>query len=164
MSTAYMNAKTDLDWVQAPPQAHTYDKKQGRKNSNYASQGYSSNQYNNGSDSYNGGKAGKYSKKNRSRKQGNSKHGYSNKYSDSKNYNGYQSQFSQRSTQASDGTSPDRANPRSCLHFKVEVLGEVVINRIHPKLRKGRRRNNRFAAACELKAPEPTEIALPKFL
>ena len=45
--------------------------------------------------------------------------------------------------------------------MKVEVLGEVVVNQIDPKLNRRRNRKARFAAACQLKAPEPNEIAVP---
>lgn len=174
MSAAYMNANSDLDWVQAPPQAICYDRNSRRKNSNsYAKNSYSSKKYSNYSnDDFYKGRANKYNKSRRYKDKKNShyKSGYNKKkgsyheYLDSKNYKVCENQFDELSTDVSDGTSPDRLNSKSCLNMKVEVLGEVVVDRIHPKYKNTRRRNNKFAAACELKAPEPTEIAPPMFL
>jgi hypothetical protein len=160
MSTAHKNANTDLDWVQAPPQASYHDKKNRRKNSNT---GYTK-KYTNGSNDYHrGSRAGKYSKYNKNYQKG--KYSFRKRNNGPYNhYKGYQSRYDEMSTDVSEGYSPDRISKRSCINMRVEVLGEVVIDKINPKFNRARRRNNRFAAACELKAPEPTEIAPPKFL
>jgi hypothetical protein len=46
----------------------------------------------------------------------------------------------------------------------VQVFGEVVIDKTNPKFKQSRYRGIKFAAACELKAPEPHEIAIPSLL
>jgi hypothetical protein len=168
-----MNANSDLDWVQAPPQAFYHDKKQRRKNSNHH-KGYGSKKYNNGHDDYYSKASTKassrYSKKSKpsrySKQSGKNTSNYKSKkisyseYMDSKSFKCY-NKFDSLSTDVSETFSPDRVSKRSCQNFKVTVLGDVVVDKINPKFKRYQNRNRRFAAACELKAPEPTEIALP---
>ena len=186
MSTDYLNANEDLDWVQAPPQAFTHDRKNRRKNSNHqANANYRKKKFSNGDQyqnqrnyyaksRYNKGPS-KYSKKSKpsyylknghgpTHKNSNPKKNTYQQYIDSKNFKVCYNQFDELSTDVSDNTSPDRQTLKECNNMKVEVLGEVVVNRINPKFSRKRRRNYRFAAACELKAPEPNEIAPPMFL
>lgn len=67
MSTDYMNANDDLDWVQAPPQAFIYENKSRRKYSNNNSGSrYKGRKYNNGDEYWSQKKPkaqSKYSKK-----------------------------------------------------------------------------------------------------
>ena len=165
------NFNDDLDWVQAPPQGYNSQKayKGPKRNRRKGSSKYSKKNkkyYNGGYYDYHDGYSNSqyYPKGSESNfKNSNPKNRKYSDYVDSQCYKVCYNQFEELSTDASDESSPDRLEI-TCMNMKVQVLGEVVIDKINPRFNHKRRRNNRFAAACELKAPEPTEIASPKFI
>lgn len=187
MSQWYNADFEDLDWVQAPPKANNNDRSSCRKDSynNSGAQGAFVKKSHNRVEEHPQSKASHAARPVHQKKTTTSD--YCRQQSDNnKARQGHYdyavkkparaaqqthqkpfkpSRYDDRSTDVSDENSPDRFTKNSsCNDMKVEVFGEVVIDQTNPKFKQQRLRKSKFAGACELKAPEPHEIAMPSFL
>lgn len=187
MSKWYNADFEDLDWVQAPPKSFNNERDYSRKDSYTTSEAQRNfvkkcsstrDEYVQGLPAYaakpQNSKKAHYSEslaqnsdytksKNGPNPIPNKKTG---KYNNQPCHQAYKAtKYDDRSTDVSDETSPDRVTSNtSVFDIKVEVFGEVVIDKTNPKFTQSRYRKTKYAAACELKAPEAHEIALPSLL